>query len=126
VSEDRRLGASAAIPEPANGHQRAARRSAAEDGPAPLPSLAAGRETTKRHGHHGRGTLLAAALVAVATFAAQPFVVRWLTPTGRSIPQAVAVVPYWNFSRGLSTVLANKDELTMVSPWMYGGNYSGG
>jgi len=69
---------------------------------------------------------LAAALVAVVTFVAQAVLFRSLTPAKSSIPEAVAVVPYWNFSRGLNTVLANKHELTMVSPWMYGVNASGG
>ncbi len=90
-----------------------------------MPSLADAGQPAKGHGYHGRGTLLAAALVAVATFAAQALLVPTLTPGGKSIPQAVAVVPYWNFSRGLNTVLANKHELTMVSPWMYGVSASG-
>ena len=37
----------------------------------------------------------------------------------------MAVVRYWNFSGALNTVLANKDALTMVSPWMYGVSGSG-
>jgi spore germination protein YaaH len=68
---------------------------------------------------------VAAALVAVVIFAGEALLGPSLTPAGKSIPPAVAVVPYWNFSRGLNTVLANKNELTMVSPWMYGVSASG-
>jgi spore germination protein YaaH len=100
-------------------------RSVVLGGPALRPSLDDGLEATTRRGHHGRATLLAALLVALATFAAEAFLDGVLTPAARSIPQAVAVVPYWNFSHGLSTVLANKDDLTMVSPWMYAVSASG-
>jgi spore germination protein len=120
VSDDRRPGARAAIAELAQDRDQAAWRSVAEGGQTPLSSLADGGQATIGHGHYGRATLLAAALVAVATFAAQALLVSAFTHARRSNPPTVAVVPYWNFSRGLSTALANKDELTMVSPWMYG------
>ncbi len=32
----------------------------------------------------------------------------------------VASMPYWNFQHGTATVLAHRDAVTEVSPWMYG------
>jgi spore germination protein len=65
---------------------------------------------------------MAAALVAASALAAG---VGMVISAGGPTLQTEAVVPYWNFSRGLNTVLAHKGGLTMVSPWMYSVSRSG-
>jgi spore germination protein len=67
---------------------------------------------------------MAATLVAASVLAAGVGVVIFAGGGGPTL-QTEAVVPYWNFSRGLNTVLAHKGGLTMVSPWMYSVSGSG-
>ena len=57
--------------------------------------------------------LCAAALVAVALFAH----FRHVRPR---MGTAVASLPYWSFSNGTDTVLANRQDFNEVSPFIYG------
>ncbi len=60
--------------------------------------------------------LLTVALAAVAVVLSQ---MKGSSAT-KTLRQTVAVVPYWHHVGGVSSVLGNRDTVTMVSPWMYG------
>ncbi len=56
--------------------------------------------------------LAGAAAVAVTMFSLRGGAARHTT--------VVASMPYWNFQHGTAAVLAHRDAVTEVSPWMYG------
>lgn len=56
--------------------------------------------------------LAGAAAVTVTMFSLRSTPARHTT--------VVASMPYWNFQHGTATVLAHRDTVTEVSPWMYG------
>ena len=68
--------------------------------------------------HHLAGAVwLAVVLAGAAAVTATMFSLR-STPARHTT--VVASMPYWNFQHGTATVLAHRDTVTEVSPWMYG------
>jgi spore germination protein len=124
VREDSGPDLSARIRHLAPDRYRPARRPVTAAAPALQHSHANGGHAATRRGRHQRRGLIAAALVVASALAAGVGVVIFAGGGGPTL-QTEAVVPYWNFSRGLNTVLAHKGGLTMVSPWMYSVTSSG-
>ncbi len=60
---------------------------------------------------------LAVALVGAVAVTVTMFSLRGAAARHTTV---VASMPYWNFQHGTATVLAHRDTVTEVSPWMYG------
>lgn len=77
------------------------------------PATVPGRPRRRLAGAAWLAVVLAGAAAVVLTM----FSLR-STPARHTT--VVASMPYWNFQHGTATVLAHRDAVTEVSPWMYG------
>ncbi|MGP8001521.1 MAG: glycosyl hydrolase family 18 protein [Streptosporangiaceae bacterium] len=84
----------------------------------PAPALAPGR--SRRH-------IAGAAWLAVVLAGAVAVGVTMFSLRGSAARHTlvVASMPYWNFQHGTTAVLAHRDAVTEVSPWVYGLSASG-
>ncbi|WP_312871730.1 glycosyl hydrolase family 18 protein [Amycolatopsis acididurans] len=83
-----------------------------------------GAQPAARRGKWWRRPLLRGLVLAAVLLAAAAAVVVWMMP-GTSAPQppantVVASLPYWNITAGAEVTLANRNDFTEVSPWMFG------
>ena len=78
-----------------------------------VPATVPGRPRHRMAGAAWLAVVLAGAIAVVLTmFSLRSSPARHTT--------VVASMPYWNFQHGTATVLAHRDAVTEVSPWMYG------
>ncbi len=63
-------------------------------------------------------TVVPVAIIAVVLIVHANQSVRTAPP--RPGPQVIASVPYWSIGTGTQAVLANRDDISEVSPWIYG------